>query len=438
MLSGETGHWPTARRAWGFVALLFITYVVAFIDRTILSLLIEPIKVDLGLSDLQIGLVSGLAFGVFYSVMGLPLGYMVDHVNRSVLLSVCVAVWSVATAASGLAQSFGALFVTRILVGIGEAALAPAALSLISDLFAPAKRSFAVAVFVMAGSIGGGLALALGGILLNWLNALESIDLALIGSLSPWRACFVFVGLPGLLLATVYLIAKEPQRKTSPPAQKEKRAELLDGETLVEFLLNGRTGFLPLTAAMTLLGIYAYGLLTWVPTHFIRQFSWTAADIGFVIGIILLVCGALGALCGGRLAQYMGKKGRGNANTLVVFIGLIALAIFASIATIMPTSTATLIFLCPALFFTAFPSGAAAAAVQEFGPVQLRGRVTAVYYIIMNLFGLSLGAPLVALLSIHLFGGSLGKALSSLALTLIPCAVYLAWLAKDANTSGDD
>ncbi|MGH8237396.1 MAG: MFS transporter, partial [Steroidobacteraceae bacterium] len=162
--------WPPPARAWWTVAVLTFTYIISFVDRTILGLLIEPIKVELSLNDTQIGLVQGMAFGLFYAVMGLPLGWLADRTSRRGLIAVGAALWCAATAACGLASSFVQLFLARIAVGVGEAALSPAAMSIISDSFPKERRAVPIGVYAAAAALGAGLALIVGGTVIQLVS----------------------------------------------------------------------------------------------------------------------------------------------------------------------------------------------------------------------------------------------------------------------------
>jgi MFS family permease len=416
--------WPKPRAAWLVVAVLFAAYIVSFVDRTVLSLLVEPIKADLNLSDVQIGLVSGLAFGVFYSVMGLPLGWLVDRRSRRLIIAVGIAIWSFATMACGLARSFETLFIARILVGVGEAALAPAALSLISDLFPPERRALAVSVFVMAGSVGGGAAMILGGDLISRIEALGPVVWPVVGKLEPWQAVFVAVGLPGLILCGAIAAIREPVRRGVGGSGSQQP----DGTPAFVRFVHLRAGvLLPLFSAMTLLAIVAYGFLSWIPSFFIRTYDWSAHEVGTRFGLVFLVFGAAGAIAGGAFASRLRRQGRANANLRTVALGLALLVLPATIAPLSPNGVVALVLLAPTMFFFAFPSGAAAAAVQGIAPNAFRGRTVALYYIVMNLFGLATGAVLVAAVA-TLFNGkdALGMAMASVGAVILPIATLLA------------
>ncbi len=173
--------WPSSTRAWATVFVLLAAYAVAFIDRQILTLLVEPIRRDLHINDTQFSLLSGLAFTLFYTVMGIPLGWLADRGSRRKLILVSVLFWSAMTASCGMAKSFGMLFLARIGVGVGEAGLSPAAFSMIADSFPPDKRSRALSLYAMGAVAGVGLALIIGGAIIGWASTAPPVVFADLG-----------------------------------------------------------------------------------------------------------------------------------------------------------------------------------------------------------------------------------------------------------------
>jgi MFS family permease len=211
--------WPKPARAWWTVIVLTFAYVVSFVDRTILSLLIEPIKADLALSDTQIALVQGIAFGLFYAAMGLPLGWLADRMSRRLLIGIGAGFWCLATAACGLAASFPQLFLARIGVGVGEAALSPAAMSMISDSFPKERRALPIGIYAGAAALGAGLALILGGSVIRLVSGASQVSLPLVGDVAAWQAAFILVGVFGLVLLPLMATVVEPLRRNDSAVQ---------------------------------------------------------------------------------------------------------------------------------------------------------------------------------------------------------------------------
>lgn len=205
--------YPRPRYAWYVVGVLMVAYVFSFIDRQILNLLVGPIRRDLGISDTGMSVLMGFSFAVFYTAFGLPLGRIADSRSRRGLIGFGMAFWSLMTAACGLAQRYWQLVLLRIGVGVGEASLSPAAYSLIMDYFPPARRSLAISVYSMAIYLGAGLALLLGGVVIQVTSVAPSVGVPLLGEIRSWQAVMLAVGLPGLLAALLLLTVREPLRR---------------------------------------------------------------------------------------------------------------------------------------------------------------------------------------------------------------------------------
>ena len=213
--------WPPGARAWYVTAILTALYTLAFIDRQVLGLVLEPIRRHLLLTDTQASLLAGSAFALFYVTLGLPLGQLADRANRRNLIAAGVLLWSLMTAACGLASSFWQLFAARVGVGIGEAALSPAALSMISDYFPPERRARPLATYTLALAIGSGLAYLVGGSISAAVAGMPDFRIPFIGHVEAWQATFITVGAPGIVFALLVLTIREPLRRgvrTSRPA----------------------------------------------------------------------------------------------------------------------------------------------------------------------------------------------------------------------------
>ncbi|MDB2510191.1 MFS transporter, partial [Pseudomonadales bacterium] len=197
--------WPPARLAWHAVILLGVANLFSFVDRFMLSLVVGPLKRTFDLSDTEVGLLQGLAFGVFYTLLGIPIGRLADRYNRRTIVGWAVALWSLMTALFGLARNYTELFLCRMGVGVGEAALNPCAVSLISDYFPEEKRATALGVYTMSAFIGGGLAILLGGTLVTYLESLGALALPVIGEIEAWQLAFICVGTPGLFVGLLMM-----------------------------------------------------------------------------------------------------------------------------------------------------------------------------------------------------------------------------------------
>jgi MFS family permease len=411
----------TPARAWGSLAVLMAAYTVSFVDRTILSLLIPPIQQDLGLSDTRVSLLAGFAFALFYTVMGIPLGRIADRWHRRNLIAIGITVWCLMTAACGLARNFWQLFAARVGVGVGEAALSPAAYSMISDLFPREQLGRALAVYSFGLPIGSGLALLIGGFAIGAIQDLGPLTLPLIGRIAPWQLTFLLVGLPGLVVAGFVLAMHEPVRR--------QRASVAAGATpaLAPFLKASRRVLLHHFGGLSMLVLVVYGTTAWIPTLFIRLHDWSASAIGYAYGLISIVCGAGGLLAGGWLADRWWRQGRTDAHLRVAaWSSAIMAPCFAAVA-LAPTPEVALVLLAAATFASSLHGGVAGAALQIITPNELRGQLTAVYFFVANLVGLGVGPTAVALLTDYVYRDplALGASIATLAALAGPASVLL-------------
>ena len=189
---------PSLKYAWYVVIILMVCYTLSFIDRQILSLLVKPIQQDLGINDTEMGLLQGAAFGIFYTLLGLPMGWLADRISRRNLIAVGIFFWSLMTALCAVARSFGSLFFARMGVGVGEATLAPSAFSMISDYFPRERLGTALSVYSAGIFIGAGLALIVGGTVVSAVSNIPAITMPVLGTIASWRLTFLIVGLPGV------------------------------------------------------------------------------------------------------------------------------------------------------------------------------------------------------------------------------------------------
>ncbi|WP_328591566.1 MFS transporter [Glacieibacterium frigidum] len=430
MTAAPPDRWPAPLQAWGTVAVLNLAYLVSFVDRTILSLLIEPIKADLQISDTQIALLQGAAFGLFYTLLGVPFGWAVDRFSRKWIIGLGCTLWCLMTAACGLAGSFAQLFAARLGVGVGEAALSPGAASLIADLFPPERRALAMSVYAMGASFGVGLSLLAGGLVIGLIGRAGPLVLPLIGPTAPWQAVLLLVGLGGLVVALAILLLPEPARREAAATRLATRGELF------AFLWRERVQLGNQFAGIALFGLVSYAILSWVPALFTRLHGWSAADVGLRYGLLFIVFGSSGAVAGGRLAAHFAKRGVANYNLRVAAIGVTALIPFGIVAPLATNAWVVLALLGPVAFCFALPTGASIAAIQHVTPNQLRGQVAALYYLSIGLIGLLLGPLSVALLTDTLFGDpkALGYSLSIVCGVVQPIAAMLVCRAARANT----
>ena len=389
--------YPSRRLAWTTTVLLTLAYVLSYVDRSILGLLVQPIEADLHITDEQMGYLIGWAFGIFYATIGLPLGWLADRARRTRIVAAGVGAWSLATIASGLANSFGALFGARMGVGIGEATLSPCAMSLIADSFPPERRGKPVGMYNAALAIGAGLASLIGAAVLTASKAHAIWSLPLLGEVKPWQFTLVVVGLPGLVLAPLFLLLREPARRT---VAGENPARF--GETLAEMRRHiGALGGVMLLAAVMTTTAYSQGFNA---KAFFLTYGWEAARFAKLNGTINLVVGPLTVFGVGFLTDRWRATGARDAPFRMLVAGFLLMLPASALPLFMPTPGAALAVLALSTVGIGTVTSAAIIALLDITPARARGQIVAIYYMVLSIAGLGLGPPTVGILSTRVFG----------------------------------
>ena len=393
----ETGREKSTAYPWLVVAILMVAYVFSFVDRQILNLLVAPIRRDLGISDTQMSLLMGFSFAIFYTILGIPLGRLADSRSRRGLITAGMVVWSLMTALCGLAHSYWQLFLFRIGVGVGEASLSPAAYSMIADYFPPERRATAISVYSMGIYLGSGIAFLLGGLVIQFAVAQGAVTLPLVGDVRPWQFVFFVLGGSGIVFSLVFLLVREPPRDGVGVLGSR-----VPFDAVVAHLWQSRRTVLCHNLGFAMIAFCSYGISAWVPTFFIRTFSWTAGQVGIIYGLMVMVFGCLGVLFGGWLTDRWRREGRTDA-ALRVGICASSIAIVGGVFLLADTGTVAALLMVPSVFALGMPFGAAPAAILEIVPNQMRGQTGAVYLFIVNLIGLGVGPTAVALVTDYVF-----------------------------------
>jgi len=383
--------------AWYVVAVLLLAYTLSFIDRMILSLLVGPIRADLGISDTQMSLLMGFAFAIFYSVLGIPLGWLADRGSRRSLIVAGVTAWSVMTAACGLAKGYGALFLARIGVGVGEATLSPAAYSLLGDHFPREKLGRAMAVYSIGVPLGSGVALVAGALVVRFVTEGPPLILPLLGAMEPWRLTFVMVGLPGLLVAAlIALTVREPTRAGGATG-------LAKGE-FIAFLRTHPAALAAHFGGMSLVALVMYGAMAWIPQFLHRTYGMPVPQAGLWFGAATAVCGACGLMLGGWMADRLYRRGFKDAHLRVIRLNaVVLLPLFVGMA-LAPSAGIALALMIVGMLAGTIHGGVAGAALQLITPNRLRARMVALYFLVANLVGLGMGPTAMALVTDLAFG----------------------------------
>ncbi|MEZ5557488.1 MAG: MFS transporter [Pseudomonadales bacterium] len=395
----------TRRYALG---VLVVVYTFNFIDRQILSILLEPIRLDLGLSDTQMGLLAGFAFAAFYATMGIPIARFADRSNRRNLIAVALTIWSGMTALSGMAGNFWQLLVARIGVGVGEAGCSPPAHSMLSDYYPAHRRATALGIY----SLGIPFGILFGFVAGGWMN--EQFG---------WRAAFFVVGIPGLVLALlVRLTVREPPRGYAE-ARSDSGPMPSMGETIR--YLWGKRSFRHLAFGGALTAFVGYGLVNWTPAFMLRSHGMNTGEAGSYLGLILGIPGGIGIALGGYLADRFGARDT-RWFLWIVAVALIACVPFSFAVFLSPSPYAALLFLILPVALGNFYQATTFSQTQGLVNLRMRAVASAVLLFILNIIGLGLGPLTVGVLSDALaprFGDE------SLRYSLLICGLVNAWAA---------
>ncbi len=391
---------PRASRpiAWFAVVLLCVAQIVSTIDRGMLALVIDPVRADLQISEIQIALLQGFAFSVFYVTIGLPLGAVADVVNRRRLLVGGIIVWSAATIGGGLAQNFEHMFASRLLIGVGEAVLGPCAVTMIADLFPPAGRGRPMSVYVFGSMIAFGIGSLVSGFILQMApqGAFEGIPV--LAGLASWRIAFVLIGASGFVVAGLLLLLREPARQGlgAGPARQAGFAANLG------YFADHRAVFLPLYGALALFAMGISAATGWGAVLLTRTFGFSIGAAGKALGSGQIVWAIVGALLASvlidRVARQSGPVGK------VYLAGVLALtAIPATLAMFAPTGSIAVVLLAEIMGVSALYGTTMLSVIAEITPVRVRGLSVALYAFVMTMLGGSLGPIAVAFLTERIF-----------------------------------
>lgn len=395
--------YPPSPIAWGTVIVLLVLSMSSYVDRQIISLMIDPIRRHFGASDLEISLLQGLAFALFYVLATIPIGWAVDRYSRRSIIYLGVSVWSLAATACGLASNYWQLLAARAFVGAGEGALAPSAYSTIADLFPQRRLAFAIGIFALGSVLGSAGALAVGGAVISWAGKLGGVTLPFLGHLEPWQFAFVVTGVPGLLIAFSIFLVPEPKRRLArlAPAAGPSREQ----SGLKSFLRENRRFIICHFGGFTTLSMLTYGSSSWLPAHLMRNFGWTPAMVGTYFALASLIGGSIGFVANGWIVDRWFAAGKKDAHLRYFRSSVAAVCVLQLTAFLASNPFVCLLFYATGSIFVGY-TGVAAASLQIVTPGQLRGRVSSLFIFCFNLFGVGLGPILVAFFTDKVFGGS--------------------------------
>jgi MFS family permease len=422
----DRAGYPSAGFAWYALICLLLCYFMYFVDRNILTLLVAPVRRDLGINDSQMGILNGYSFSVLNGLMAIPFGWYADRRTRRGVLVFGMALWGCSTIASGFTTTFTQLVLTRMGLGIGEAALAPAAFSLISDYFPKARRGAAVGIYGIGGFGGIGLSYLIGGMVLAYFRGVEKVALPVIGETTLWHAAFIVVGLITLLLALLMTSVREPPRIGS----REQAGA--GAETFFGHMTKHWVAFWLVIGGYTCLGILAIGWFAWLPTYFIRVFKMAPITTGIEVGLVNTVAGVTGAVVGGYVADWMMRRGvrGGKLPTLAIMFTAWIPCAFGILLSESPTISLVCVFV-----FT-FADGVGfmqyGNVMQEMFPAHLRARSIAAWGLCSSTIAYGIGPLLFGLSTDYVFQGDLGLryTLGLVSLPIIAIGLACAWFGR--------
>ena len=381
------------RRSWYIVGVLTVAYVCSFIDRSVLGLMVGPIREDLGITDTQFSLLHGFAFAIFYTLLGIPIAWLADRASRRNIIAAGIAVWSLMTALCGLARTFGAMFMARVGVGVGEAALSPAAYSMIADLFPRERLGRALGIYSSGVFIGIGLSFIL---VAELIGVLDTVTLPLVGELAPWRLTLIVLGVPGLAIAALCFTFREPVRRGAKTGAFPLRQ-------VGRFFRRNLSLYLLHFIAFSMLTLLFNAVMTWFAEYLIRIHGMDRAAAGWYLGIIVTFFGGGGIICGGLYSDYLKRRGDNGGAIRSALLAACLLLPLGATATLMPTAQLSLVLCAPLLFFSSWVFAPATTALQLFTPPAMRAQFSAVYLFVVNLTGIGFGGTAAALITDYVF-----------------------------------
>ncbi|MDG1994900.1 MAG: MFS transporter [Emcibacteraceae bacterium] len=418
----------TVRYAWFITAALMLCYTFSMLDREIISLLVEPIKAEFGITDFEIGLLMGPAFSLFYTFMGIPLGWAADRYNRKNLITVGITIWSIMTAFCGLAGSFVQLFINRIGVGVGEASLTPSASSILSDLFSKEKLPLATSVYSLGVFIGSSLAMIGGGILLSQIKDV-TVTWPIVGILQYWQLTFIIVGIPGLLLAILVYQIIEPRRK-GLARDAQGNVEKVSLAKAFVYLWQNKKLFLNFFLGGSIIATIGYHS-AWYPSLFMRTWGWSEIEAATATGLPSLIGGVTGLVVGGIIMGKMIKNGRKDAALLIAFVSALGIGIPAVAMPLMPTGIMAAVVMVFAKLFVGIPLISGIAMIRMSVPNQMRGQFTALYFVFIGIIATGLGPVIPGIFTTFLFDENTEMIRYSLAISagiVVPIGSFLIWM----------
>jgi MFS family permease len=364
-------------------------YCVAFVDRQMIAFLVAPIRADLGITDFQLSLLHGFGFVLFYTIFGLPLGYLVDRISRRGIIYVSMTIWSIAAAGCGIAKDFSHFLIARMMVGAGEAGLNPSAYSMISDAFAKRGMTVAMTIYGAGASVGAALSVALIGHLIRVLTAQGVVNVPFLGETAPWRVVFLIVGTPGIVLAFLCWTMTEPKRQgrmseTQPPLS-----------AVVDFMKSRKRYFICCFVGYAMVQFCSFAFFSWMPTFMMRHHHWDIAQVATFAGLATL-CSIPFAMAVGWVVQRLFEKGYTDVHvsSYAVILPVSCLNLIVALTLVENPYVAVSMF-AVSIGLNAYV-GVASAGVQIVSPNEFRGQLSVIFLLVMNMIGAGIGSSVPA------------------------------------------
>jgi MFS family permease len=411
----------SATTGWYAVVVLTVGLLLSFTDRLIINLVVDPIRADLALTDVQISLLQGVGFALIFAVAGLPCGRLADSVKRRNLIAAGMLLWSMATLACGMARDFWSFLGARLAVGLGEAALVPAASSLIIDFFSPRRRGLALGIFSLGAVFGSGVALLVGGVILGQIQAGRFRSLPALGDLAPWRQLLLLAGAPGFALLPLLLLIPEPARRHS--------AGLLPIAGVFRQLTANHGAVLRVCLVKGALAAGDYGLISWLPTLLQRNYHLSPLAAGSMLALSMSLSGTLASVAGGAASDWVARRW-GFPSRVVLLLGCYPLTVLGALG-ILFAGTAQQVALGMAIWAFGSIAGYVIGHIvmQEWVPNEMRATTIALSVTSSALLGIGLGPTLVAMVAKHAFGAeaALQPAMGAVGLVAAFLALLVVW-----------
>jgi MFS family permease len=425
---------PSNTYGWYVAFILLIGFTFSFIDRQVLNLLVVPIQNDLNITDTQISALQGLAFVITYVGLCVPIGRIIDKTHRVSVMIIGLLIWSAATIACGFSKNYISMFIARMGIGAGESTVHPGSISILGDYFDSDKIASPMSIYLLGPYLGAGIAMIFGAQVLDWTSQMDSnFILPLVGEVAPWQLTFIAVGLPGILVACLFLTIREPKRRI----QEIESQEAPSFKKIAEYIKNNWQVYGAIIIGNSCLIILLYGLQSWVPTMLLRVYEWDLIQSGRVYGLIAMLAGSAGVLSGPFVLKLMSKNNIDAPHFKLAIFGISMASLSLVLLPFQANVNIALIFVTLASFFVTLPLAGTSSAMVIVSPNRIRGVITGIYVVVTSVFGLVLGPFLVASSTDFIFQdpNAVAKSLALVSVLIGPVGIF--FMLKGINAFGE-